>query len=86
MIMIARNYGIWNMLIYTPLIGIIILLIYAGAGGGLLLAVVIPILGIYYLIINIIKNFVDKTPPVNNSRSNNNRSNNTRTSTAKYLN
>jgi hypothetical protein len=46
MIMIARNYGIWNMLIYTPLIGIIILLIYAGAGGGLLLAVVIPILGI----------------------------------------
>lgn len=78
--MIVRYYGIWNVLIYGPLIGTIPLLISAGWAGGLVLTILIPILAIYYLVIYIIKNFIDTNPPVNNSRSNN-RSNNTRTST-----
>jgi hypothetical protein len=81
--MIVRYYGIWNVLIYGPLIALIPLLISAGWAGGLLLTAIIPILGIFYIVLNIIRYFVDKNPPVNNSRSNN-RSNNTRTSITNY--
>lgn len=81
--MIVRYYGIWNSLIYGPLIVLIPLLISAGLYGGYILMVSIPILGIYYIVLNIIKNVVDKNSPVNNSRSNN-RSNNTRTSITNY--
>ena len=84
---ITRYYGIWNVLVYTPIIVIIFLFIYAGWYGGLVfIALSIPILGIYYIVLSIIKYYNDKNPPVNNRRSNNNRSNNTRTSTAEYLN
>lgn len=81
--MIVRYYGIWNSLIYGPLIVLIPLLISAGLYGGYILMAAIPILAIYYLVIYIIKNFVHKNSPVNNSRSNN-RSNNTRTSITNY--
>ena len=81
--MIVRYYGIWNSLIYGPLIVLIPLLISAGPVAGYILMVSIPILGNYYIVLNIIKNVVDKNSPVNNSRSNN-RSNNTRTSITNY--
>ena len=90
--MIARYYGTWNMLIYGPLLILIPLIIFVGGNSGTggagfeAMFVLVFIFPIYYLITNIIKNFVHKNSPVNNSRLNNNRSNNTRTSTAKYLN
>ena len=82
--MIVRYYGIWNSLIYAPLIAVICFIIYGGTYAILILSLGgWGIFAIYYLVIYIIKYFVDKNPPVNNSRSNN-RSNNTRTSITNY--
>ena len=85
MIMIARNYGIWNMVIYGSLVVLVLLAIFGGGnsgyGGigfqaGFILFLIYPI---FFVISNLAKNYFDKNSPTNNTRYNN-RSNNTRTS------